>query len=449
MTRPRRRARSRRAPAVRVAAAATLIIAVVALGAMALFNIIATHRLVGEADTQLKDTLSDVARSKRLTAGLPDNDDKDTGSLPVILWRLGSHGHVLSKTMGSALPAAAWPRSTAPYTAQIGTQPFRLLAHKTSGGWLVAGQSLADIRHIQQVLLAAEVVATLVLLAAVFLAALTIGLKASGPVEQARRRQLELTADASHELRTPLSVIEAETGLALSAPRAAAEYAKALQRVAAESRRLRKIVDDLLWLARFDSAPASPAFEPVDVNTIAEICADRFSAIARSRGIELSVRAEGDPHAWITSPPEWIDRLAGVLVDNACKYAAGPPDAPVTAPTVLITVGCQGSRVSLAVDDSGPGIPEAERARLFDRFYRVATDGGGYGLGLAIADAVVRATSGRWRMDDSPLGGARMQVNWHRAAQAHRARRRPGIPWRVSAQRETPDQATEPSHPRA
>lgn len=430
---------------MRVAAAATLIIAVVALGAMTLFNIIATHRLIGEADIQLRDTLSDVARSKELTGALPDNDDKDAGSLPVILWRLGSHGHVLSKTMGPVLPTTAWPRSTAPYSAHVGTQSFRLLAHKTSGGWLVAGQSLADIRHIQQVLLAAEIVATLVLLVAVFLAALTIGLKASRPVEQARKRQLELTADASHELRTPLSVIEAETGLALSVPRSAAEYAKALQRVAAESQRLRAIVDDLLWLARFDSAPASPAIEPVDVTTIAEICADRFSAIARSRGIELTVRAEGDPQAWITAPPEWIDRLAGVLVDNACRCAAGSPHAPVTAPTVLITVGCQGSRLSLAVDDSGPGIPEAERTRLFDRFYRVTADGSGHGLGLAIADAVVRATSGKWRVDDSPLGGARMQVTWHRAAQAHRAGRRPGIPWRVSALRETPDQATEPS----
>jgi signal transduction histidine kinase len=429
------RGRSRRASAVRVAAAATLTIAVIALGAMALFNIVATHRLVGEADTQLRDTLSDIARSKGLT--LPDNDDKDAGSLPVILWRLGSHGRVLAKSVGPALPASAWPRSAAPYSARVGRQSFRLLADKTSGGWLVAGQSLTDIKHIQQVLLAAEAVALLVLIVAVFLAALTIGLKASRPVEQTRRRQLELTADASHELRTPLSVIEAETGLALSAPRAAAEYAKALQRVAAESRRLRTIVDDLLWLARFDSAPASPAIEPVDVTTIAEICADRFSAIACSRGIELSVRAEGDPQAWITAPPEWIDRLAGVLVDNACKYAAGPPDAPAAAPgaepTVLITVGGQGSRVSLTVDDSGPGVPEAERARLFDRFYRVAADGGGYGLGLAIADAVVRASHGRWHVDDSPLGGARMQVTWHRAAQAHRAGRRPGIPWRVGS----------------
>jgi signal transduction histidine kinase len=326
-------------------------------------------------------------------------------------------------------------------------------ARKTGHGWLVAGQSVAGTEHIQRVLLTAEVVAGPLLLAAVFLGTLVVGLKASGPVEQARRRQLEFTADASHELRTPLSVIEAEAGLALSARRDAGQYLNALQRVSRESQRLRSIVDDLLWLARFDSEPANPANEPVDVSTIAEVCADRFSAIARSRGIDLSVHSEGELQAWITAPPEWVDRLTGVLVDNACRYAAAPagpdgaassgpdgaassgpdgaaPAGPDAAPAVRIVVGGQGSRVSLTVEDSGPGIPENERARLFDRFYRATTaDGSGSGLGLAIADAVVRSTGGKWRVDDSPLGGARMQVTWHRSVH------RPGPHWRVGVPR--------------
>ncbi|MFY9933083.1 MAG: ATP-binding protein [Streptosporangiaceae bacterium] len=95
----------------------------------------------------------------------------------------------------------------------------------------------------------------------------------------------------------------------------------------------------------------------------------------------------------ISAPPEWIDRLAGVLVDNGCRYA-GPGGQ------VRIQVLAQGSRVSLTVEDSGPGIPSAERPRLFDRFHR-ATDGGsrhgsGAGLGLAIGDSIVRSTGGRW-----------------------------------------------------
>ena len=67
------------------------------------------------------------------------------------------------------------------------------------------------------------------------------------------------------------------------------------------------------------------------------------------------------------------------------------------------------------MDDAGPGIPEAERARIFDRFHRATDATGGAGLGLAIADAIVRATGGHWRVGASPAGGARMTVSWPRA----------------------------------
>ena len=71
------------------------------------------------------------------------------------------------------------------------------------------------------------------------------------------------------------------------------------------------------------------------------------------------------------------------------------------------------------MEDSGPGIPEADRPRLFDRFHRVIEDGPGAGLGLAIGDSIVRSTGGRWQVGDSPLGGALMTVSWRRA-QPHR-----------------------------
>jgi len=73
------------------------------------------------------------------------------------------------------------------------------------------------------------------------------------------------------------------------------------------------------------------------------------------------------------------------------------------------------TRIGLVVDDTGPGIPEAERARIFDRFHRASEQAGGAGLGLAIADAIVRATNGRWRVETAPSGGARMAVSWERA----------------------------------
>jgi signal transduction histidine kinase len=185
--------------------------------------------------------------------------------------------------------------------------------------------------------------------------------------------------------------------------------------------RLRDIVEDLLWLARFDSEPPPPGDEPVDVAAIAAACADRFSAVAERAKIALLVRDVEQVHPWINAPPEWIDRLTAVLVDNACRYAG-------EGGTVCIAVTVAGNRVSLSVDDSGPGIASEERAKLFDRFHRATDHGNGAGLGLAIADSVVRATGGEWRVGHSDLGGAHMEVRWHRSAGA----KGPGEPREVS-----------------
>jgi signal transduction histidine kinase len=81
---------------------------------------------------------------------------------------------------------------------------------------------------------------------------------------------------------------------------------------------------------------------------------------------------------------------------------------------VIVGVTAEGTRVRLTVDDSGPGIPEAERGRIFDRFHRATDQPGGSGLGLAIADAIVRATGGRWHIGTSPSGGASISVSWPR-----------------------------------
>ena len=110
----------------------------------------------------------------------------------------------------------------------------------------------------------------------------------------------------------------------------------------------------------------------------------------------------------MTVPPEWLDRLLGVLLDNACKYSPGG--------RLRLRRGRQRERPdALTVDDSGPGIPVDERTRIFDRFHRATDRPGGAGLGLAIADAIVRATNGRWRIGASPAGGASMSVTWPRA----------------------------------
>ncbi|HEX3428251.1 MAG TPA: HAMP domain-containing sensor histidine kinase, partial [Candidatus Limnocylindrales bacterium] len=184
-------------------------------------------------------------------------------------------------------------------------------------------------------------------------------------------------------------------------------YRSAFSRVDHESKRMRRMLEDLLWLARFDASKRAPNAEPVDLAVMAAHAVDRFGAIAETRRLRITLQAPPDG-AVIAAPPEWLDRLLGVLLDNACKYA---PEGG----TVAVTVAIDGSRVGLTVDDSGSGIPEGDRSRIFDRFHRATDRQGGAGLGLAIADAIVRATGGRWKVGSAPAGGARMAVTWGRA----------------------------------
>ena len=174
----------------------------------------------------------------------------------------------------------AGPRGGLAVTATLGQAgAFRLRLAEDGAGWLVAGQSLVGDAHTKRLLLYGELIAGPFVLLAMFLGSLVVGLRALAPVEQSRRRQLEFTADASHELRTPLSVIRAEADVALSSPREPAEYRDALTRIQGESQRLRQLVEDMLWLARFDSRPPPPGDEPVDLVTLAQACADRFRAV--------------------------------------------------------------------------------------------------------------------------------------------------------------------------
>jgi signal transduction histidine kinase len=399
--------------AARVAAVATAIIGLTYVCVVVAFNGIDRHRLTAQVDTRLNQRLDQFAQNPSAAAPTARYDNAhDADDAPVFLWQVGTTGTPIPLTQGapslSKIDASTNPSA---FDAQLGTRSFRLGSRLIGGRRFIAGQSLFEVDHVEHDLIALEILAGPILLVAVFLGTLLIGVKAASPVELARRRQLEFTADASHELRTPLSVIEAEVSLALKGTRSADDYLGVLARVNRESHRLRSIVEDLLWLSRFDAQPPPPGDEPVDVSAIATACADRFDTVALGRGIVLTVSLGGGGHPWINAPPEWIDKLAAVLVDNACRYA-GQNGA------VQVSVFAPGNRVSLIVEDDGPGIPPEERLTLFDRFRRATDEGNGAGLGLAIGDAVVRATAGEWRIGDSPLGGARMEVRWHRSSGA-------------------------------
>jgi signal transduction histidine kinase len=411
VTRLHHRSQPRWAHAARVAAAVASLIAVLYVVATVSFDAVDTRQLVAQVDARINERLEQIASQgglKTIGANHLLPADKDVDDAPVVVWLAAGHGLAVGLTLGAPpLPAKDWSRFGRPTTAVLGKGAFQLQGEPLGSSWLIGGQSLAATQHVEAVVDRAEIAVGPALVLAMFFGALAIGLMASRPIERARQRQLEFTADASHELRTPLTVIEAEVGLALSAPRDGESYQGTIRRIGTEGKRLRHIVEDLLFLARFDSNPPTPNDEPVDLPTLVDACTERFLAVAQARGIELSAGRDGSGDILIEAPPGWVDRLCGVLVDNACRYA-GPGG------WVRVVVAARGNSVSLVIEDSGPGIPMEERAVLFDRFQRGNDGGEGAGLGLAIADAVVRSTGGRWRVADAPDGGAHMEVVWHR-----------------------------------
>ncbi|MFN2582020.1 MAG: sensor histidine kinase [Candidatus Dormibacteria bacterium] len=394
--RPQRSAARRHA--LRVAVMATAAVAAALTVLCASVDLVVQHNLHASAENKLNAAITQLhAEASHKPFTEPDFDD------PLVGWQLDARRVVTTSSPGAPpLPATA-RTVTKPESIAINGTQFLVAGVDVSSGRIVVGESLTSVSRALQTIVIAEVSLGPVLLVVIFLGALIIGRRAARPIERAHQRQLEFTADASHELRTPLSVIEAEASLALSQPAKERTQTQALQRVLDESRRLRRMVDDMLWLARFDASPSPPPDETVDLATSAETSAQRFHPVAEQRGVTLDVQA-GAP-ALVQAPPEWVDRLIGVLLDNAIRHAGCDG-------RVRVASARDGSQVRLAVADSGPGIPAEQRALIFDRFRRAANDGEGAGLGLAIGDAVVKATQGRWEIGESDLGGASVGVVW-------------------------------------
>ena len=402
----------------RVAAVTTAVVAAMYLIVAVAFLSISRDNLVANIDARLAQQLASIqARPDVLedvSAGgatdLDNDGDARRFDAPLVVWVRGPAGASYQSDVTAALPADL-ERTTGPATVTIGDAQMRLVGGPltTAGGsgWVTLAQTLGDVASAGSTLIVAEVLTAPVLLLVVFIGTLLVGRRVAGPIEQARVAQLAFTADASHELRTPLTVIEAETSLALQSAREPAAYQQALRRIQDEALRLRRLVDDLLWLARLDSTPTPPVAEPLDVGALALATTERFRAICDQRGTSLATAVTGSVSPVISAPPEWIARLVSVLLDNAIRHS--PPGSAVT-----VSVEGDAARVQFSVEDNGPGIAVAQRGQILNRFHTASATHEGAGLGLAIADAVVRSTGGHWDIGDAAAGGARMSVWWPR-----------------------------------
>lgn len=213
---------------------------------------------------------------------------------------------------------------------------------------------------------------------------------------QARLRRQEearhaFVATASHELRTPLASLDGTLELLeddLDPGRLDLNDARArTQRAREQSRRLSSLATDLLDLSRLD-AEVSLRAEPIELGELCRAVAAEFERRAAERGIHIDARQPPEP-CWATCDPGAVARIVRILLDNAIGIAP-------SGSTVRTRAETDGSWAQVSVSDGGPGVPEPERERIFERFQRGSTSGGrsGFGLGLAIGRELAARMNG-------------------------------------------------------
>ncbi len=205
------------------------------------------------------------------------------------------------------------------------------------------------------------------------------------PVARTWQNQQQFLSDASHELKTPLTVILSSADLLKTS--AQPEQRQYVDNISVESRRMKALVEDMLTLSRTESGRAAP-FAPLDLSDLVTDAALRFEPVAFEAGHPLQYDIQNG--ASLSGDRQQLDQLLDILLDNAVKYAA--KDAPIR-----LTLDISGKSAVLAVENPGDPIPPDKLPHLFDRFYRVddaRTGAGGFGLGLAIAQQIVRRHKG-------------------------------------------------------
>ena len=205
------------------------------------------------------------------------------------------------------------------------------------------------------------------------------------PVARTWQNQQQFLSDASHELKTPLTVILSSADLLKTS--AQPEQRQYVDNISVESRRMKALVEDMLTLSRTESGRAAP-FAPLDLSDLVTDAALRFEPVAFEAGHPLQYDIQNG--ASLSGDRQQLDQLLDILLDNAVKYAAkGAP--------IRLTLDISGKNAVLAVENPGDPIPPDKLPHLFDRFYRVddaRTGAGGFGLGLAIAQQIVRRHKG-------------------------------------------------------
>jgi signal transduction histidine kinase len=236
-----------------------------------------------------------------------------------------------------------------------------------------------------------------------------------GRLETAVKTLSQFAADASHELRTPLAVIRTSAELALRRARSPESYRDSLVEISREADRMTQLVEDLLFLARNDARATEMPMEPLDLDALLREVSGELLGVAGARRIQIRQESPRERAVLVSGNPAALRRLFLVLLDNAIKYSN-------TGSEVIVDVSTGEGTVSVTVEDFGVGIGPADRPHIFQRFYQAdkARTDGGFGLGLSLAESIVRAHGATMEVASEEGSGSKFRVVFQAAGREAR-----------------------------
>lgn len=194
-------------------------------------------------------------------------------------------------------------------------------------------------------------------------------------LEEALLREKQFTADASHELRTPLSVIQGTLEVLIRKPRAPEQYVAKIADVMKETRRMSDLVDQLLFLARHESASVKVFLQPIDIHALCEELKARYSEVINSKNLTLKRLIE--ENVVVKAEPSMLAIILDNLISNAIKYSN-------TGGTITFSVSRSGKNVAIQVNDTGLGIKEDQLKNIFNRFFRTEESRNSFSSGIGL-----------------------------------------------------------------
>lgn len=231
-------------------------------------------------------------------------------------------------------------------------------------------------------------------------------------LEDSFTRLSQFSADLAHELRTPIANIRGEAEVALTRPRETTEYREVIESTVAECERLSGIVDNLLFLARAETADRKAERTAIDGRAAIEKIANYYRTLAEERRITILCTGEGE----VLAEPLLFNRALGNLLDNSLRFT---PDGG----TISMTIARSTKGTEVRVDDTGTGISAEHLPRVFDRLYRVdasRNSRGGTGLGLALVKSIVHLHGGSAGITSEPGQGTKVTLFFPRKGPAAR-----------------------------